>query len=200
LLETKAVPPAPAEGSQTKEDTAVKQEAEPQASTPAATEEAIIKEEEGLKPATPAAAETPAPAKAATQGDTVYSWVIGAGVVVILGIIGLINDDSSSSSSSGLSFSEIDICKAAISADFAAPFSSISGTNRGGYVYVSYTSDGSYWDYECMTKGDTAIWRAINGRWRDNYEWDNRLVASSKNGRLAITRIFPDGSRSQKLF
>ena len=73
-----------------------------------------------------------------------------------------------------------------------------------GVTNVSYyrPDDGTLWQQKCKFQGNQIIWAARDGRWRDNYEWDEYLTFSidTVSQTVSITQTFPDGSGSTESY
>lgn len=97
------------------------------------------------------------------------------------------------------------LCRAAISMVMLRPVNIINVDSLSETVTsVSYIrpDDGTLWRQKCKTDGDHIVWAAIDGRWRDKYDWEERLVFSLSNSgqTLKVRQIFPDGSGATREF
>ncbi|ADM96634.1 hypothetical protein [Dickeya dadantii] len=95
------------------------------------------------------------------------------------------------------SFSNVEICKAAISMEFAKEPKIMKTKVNGDLINLQYhrPSDNSLWKYQCkMIEGSRVLWRSAGsdsepnyiGRWRDNPN-DALITYTEENGVLKMT-------------
>lgn len=97
------------------------------------------------------------------------------------------------------------LCRAAISMAMLRPVNIITVDSlTDTFATVSYTrpDDGTLWRQKCKLVGDHVVWGAIDGRWRDRYDLEERLILSvAKDGsQFSIQQIHPDGSGDTRSF
>ena len=97
------------------------------------------------------------------------------------------------------------LCRAAISIVMGRPVGIIRVDSMNqSLATVSYNrpDDGTLWQQKCTIEGDHVVWAALDGRWRNNYQWEERLIFShGNNGELlTIKQKYPDGSGSTQEF
>lgn len=100
------------------------------------------------------------------------------------------------------SFSEYEICAAAISRSMHRPVNIMQAKTDDGKVYfVKYKSDtdGKTWDYKCYTHKNRVVWGTPKGRWRISQE-DSLITYEIKGPQLIITEDWRDGSKSEKTY
>lgn len=97
------------------------------------------------------------------------------------------------------------LCRATISMIMGRPISIIRVDSLSARLaHVSYTrpDDGGLWQQKCKTDGNHVVWGAPDGRWRDMYDWEERMIFSFKEQgeRLVINQRHPDGSGQTQEF
>lgn len=97
------------------------------------------------------------------------------------------------------------LCRAAISIVMGRPIGIIRVDSMNqSLATVSYNrpDDGTLWQQKCKIEGDHVVWAALDGRWRNEYRWEERLIFShGNNGELlTIKQQHPDGSGSTQEF
>lgn len=97
------------------------------------------------------------------------------------------------------------LCRAAISIVMERPVGIIRlDSMNQSQATVSYhrPDDGMLWQQKCKVEGDHIVWAALDGRWRDDYRWDERLNFYHGNDgeSLTIKQQYPDGSGTTRNF
>jgi len=99
-------------------------------------------------------------------------------------------------------YSERDVCKAAISSMFFHSPSIMSVSKAGDEVYkVSYRrpSDNTLWENKCQIDGNRVHWGVFDGRWR-THEMDGVILFMALGNDLTIQENHNDGSTSVTRF
>lgn len=102
-----------------------------------------------------------------------------------------------------VSFSEREICRAAISTIMRHPVHRVrvERVARDGVVFLSYirAEDRTTWTFKCFTEGKAVTWAKADGRWRV-HPLDSTVTYSASDDSLTVTEDFGDGSPKQANF
>ena len=123
-------------------------------------------------------------------------------LVSVVGVAAAILSIATVSLAGSPTFSDQQICKAAVGAIMGRDPKIIAVTkNEAGVFYLHYirADDGSKWAYRCKLEGNKIIWASDTGRWR-NDPMDERITYDINGENLAIVQTFTDGSASKKSF
>ena len=97
-----------------------------------------------------------------------------------------------SSSAFAQSYSNFDICKAAISTEMSRKVKTMKILKSDSEMpQIEYKrNDGDKFKYQCMFEGNKVIWRGYFsygwGRWRNTDSNDSEIIFAVKNGTLEI--------------
>lgn len=103
--------------------------------------------------------------------------------------------------STDTNYAEKDICRAAISLVMGRSLDTVSiDSSSGSQFNLSYTrpEDGSNWSYKCKVEGNSILWGADDGRWRDADE-DSKLSFTIQEV-LTVVEGFSDGSKKTAVY
>lgn len=100
-------------------------------------------------------------------------------------------------------FSEADICRAAISTIMGRPVHKVKVEKiaRDGVVFLFYIrpDDSSIWSFKCFTEKNEVTWGNADGRWRVD-PYDSKITYFASDELLTINEDYGDGSNKKEHF
>jgi hypothetical protein len=101
-------------------------------------------------------------------------------------------------------YGRVDLCRATIAAVMGSPIDIIRpDSGDGSVVHTVYgRGDGTVWRNKCKFTGNSIVWAARDGRWRDRRDWDEAIAyeVDAATRWLTLTLSYPDGSAGKKTF